>query len=389
MNSDIGNLPTAWGAPLFKAVQKQTAADFKVDESLAISFSGDGEHLYLQLEKTAMNTDEVASLLQQAYNVQSADIGMCGLKDRHSIATQWFSVKTPLSADLFEDAAALFNEHQQVKWQGTGGYIKQLRMISNARHLRKLRRGAHSGNQFCIVLHDVLVEDCTNLPVLVETVSQRLSLINDRGFPAYIGAQRFGQGGQNLHRAKQWFARSRKRITRQQRSLYLSVARSHLFNEVLASRVRDGHWDQLLSGEPVMLSGSRSFFHPDAEALSAQLSGRSSGQSIGRSSGQSLDARLREFDIHPSAPWWGRGHTLASGDCADHEAQTLSKHSELCTALEHAGLTQERRAIRAQPVDLEHHWRQDNVLELRFSLSPGVFATTLLRELCTVTEPQR
>ena len=276
INTDIGNLPKAWGAPLFKAVQKQTAADFRVDESLAISFSGDGEHLYLQVEKTAMNTDEVASLLQQTYNVQSADIGLCGLKDRHSISTQWFSVKTPLSADLFQDAAALFNEQQQVKWQSTGGYFKQMRMISNVRHLRKLRRGAHSGNRFCIVLHGVLVEDYANLPVLVDNVSQRLLLIKDKGFPAYIGAQRFGQGGQNLQRARQWFARSRKRITRQQRALYLSVARSYLFNEVLASRVRDDNWDQLLSGEPVMLNGSRSFFLQDADAVSTRSSAHSS-----------------------------------------------------------------------------------------------------------------
>ena len=67
----------------------------------------------------------------------------------------------------------------------------------------------------------------------------------------------------------------------------------------------------------------------------------------------------------------------------------LANMPELCAALEHAGLTQERRAIRAQPEDLEYHWRQGNVLELRFSLGPGVFATTLLRELCSVTEPQR
>ena len=143
-----------------------------------------------------------------------------------------------------------------------------------------------------------------------------------------------------------------------------------------------------------MLSGSRSFFLQDADdIMSAQTSIQTSIQkSICpeiQTSAQSLDARLRDFDIHPSAPWWGRGHTLAAGDCAKYEAQTLGEHADLCKALEHAGLTQERRAIRAQPNDLEHHWQHDNVLELRFSLSPGVFATTLLHELGTVTEPQR
>ena len=399
MHNDIVNPPRAHGLPLFRATVKQTAADFRVDESLTIAFSGNGEHLYLQIEKTAMNTDEVVSQLQRIYTVQSADIGLCGLKDRHSVSTQWFSVKTPSSAEPFEAAAMLFNEQQVAGWQNEGDYIKQIRLICHERHARKLRRGAHGGNRFNIVLRDVKVDAIHSgvTPAklsLAEAVGQRLSFVEEKGFPAFIGAQRFGQGGQNLQRARQWFAKPRKRITRQQRSLYLSAARSALFNRVLSARVADGSWDQLLSGEPVVLNGSRSFFTQDANTQSDDVrtaaAPLSKEQYTEEQLPESLQLRLQTFDIHPSAPWWGRGQTPATGDCAVYETQLLGDYRELCDALERAGFTQERRAIRAQALELEHRWQQaDDVLELQFFLGPGMFATTLLRELATLTEPNR
>jgi len=89
MTCDVTDPPSAYGDGLFTAVFKQQADDFKVIEQLDTEFSGSGEHLYLSLEKTSMNTDEIVSLLQACYSVPSADIGFCGLKDRHSVSQQW------------------------------------------------------------------------------------------------------------------------------------------------------------------------------------------------------------------------------------------------------------------------------------------------------------
>ena len=61
--------PTAHGAPLGTAVLKATAEDFQVDEVLDIPLSGDGEHLWLWVEKrgnnpnTANATDQCMKML--------------------------------------------------------------------------------------------------------------------------------------------------------------------------------------------------------------------------------------------------------------------------------------------------------------------------------------
>lgn len=379
MNSDITDPPAAFGSPLFNAMFKQQAADFSVSELLDIEFSGSGEHLYLQVEKISMNTDEVLSVLQESFSVNSADVGLCGLKDRHSVSTQWFSVRTPEESSLFEQSLQRFNDVQKAEWAESGGFVKSLRLLRGERHSRKLKRGAHSCNRFVITLRDI--QPCVDSEnSLKNNVEERINLIRTLGYPSYIGAQRFGHGGQNLQRARQWFARPRKRCSRQQRSLWLSSARSALFNIVCAARVRTGNWQHLLEGEPAVLDGSRSFFCTQADGSPTDTHADDQA---------ALESRVRDFDIHPSAPWWGRGRSPASDVCAEFEALQLQPYADLCEALERAGLSQERRALRARADSLEYRWLGESALELSFSLSPGVFATSLLRELAHVTEPQR
>ena len=80
---------------------------------------------------------------------------------------------------------------------------------------------------------------------------------------------------------------------------------------------------------------------------------------------------------------------MAQEECAELEQQVLGLHADLCAGLERGGLTQERRALRARAVGLQHVWLDDRSLELRFHLSPGIFATTLLRELGHCNEQAR
>ena len=120
-----------------------------------------------------------------------------------------------------------------------------------------------------------------------------------------------------------------------------------------------------------MLDGSRSFFNT-AESCKAALADR-----------------VAQCDIHPSAPWWGRGRTAATDICGELESTVLDDFQDLCAGLEKAGLAQERRAIRALAPGLVHEWVDEKTLRLRFLLSPGVFATTMLNELCLCFEPER
>jgi tRNA pseudouridine13 synthase len=129
----------------------------------------------------------------------------------------------------------------------------------------------------------------------------------------------------------------------------------------------------LIEGEPPVLDGSRSFFNPVEQ----------------QSGDRELLRRCNDFDIHPSAPWWGRGPALSNDACAQLESRVLAGYADLCGGLESAGLTQERRALRARAQDLQYAWADDRTLELRFHLSRGVFATTLLAELGICREPVR
>lgn len=360
MSNPAIDTPAAWGSPLFHASLKSERSDFIVDEEVDIEMEGEGEHLYLHLQKSGMNTDELAQLLEKAYGVSSKDVGLAGMKDRHAITTQWFSVTTPSGSELFEALLAEFNTPE-----------KEAVILKSVRHSRKLRHGAHKGNRFVITLRDVTSAESESYEQLVQSLALRVESIAQSGFPNFIGPQRFGFGGQNLVRARQWFKQPKKRTSRQQRSLWLSAARSAVFNAVCRKRVEAGNWQSLLPGEPAILDGTRSFFE------------------MGESSVEELDARLQAFDIHPSAPWWGRGRTPTTGECATFEDEILSEFSDFCEGLEKAGLSQERRAIRAMARDFEHQWLDNSTLQLSFHLSPGIFATTLLKELGVCTEPDR
>ncbi len=150
---------------------------------------------------------------------------------------------------------------------------------------------------------------------------------------------------------------------RNTRSLYLSAARSWLFNALLAERVRAGNWNHAIPGDAMLLAGSNSYFV--AEAGDAEI-----------------EPRLAAFDIHPSGPLWGRGTLATAGQALELERRLPVAHPVLCRGLEKAGLDQARRALRLVVPDLESELdTAAATLILDFSLPPGSYATTVLREL--------
>ena len=95
----------AHGPPLFTARIRSRPDDFEVTEVLGWELSGDGEHDYLWVEKTGANTEWDARQLARHADVPAKDIGYAGLKDRHAVTRQWFSVRRPTGAGT--DWAAL------------------------------------------------------------------------------------------------------------------------------------------------------------------------------------------------------------------------------------------------------------------------------------------
>lgn len=341
-----GTMPSAHGAPVLTATIRQTPEDFRVDEIDAFEASGNGEHLLLTIEKSGMNTAFVARLLAQWAGVDARSVGYAGLKDRHALTTQRFTVQLP--GREAPDIAAL-------EALGAGAH-QSLRVRAQARHARKLPRGALAGNRFVLTLRDVVGD--------AAAIDARLQTIATRGVPNAFGEQRFGHDGGNVDKALRMFAAPRRRIDRDQRAMLLSAARSALFNRVLAARVEAGDWDTGLDGEVWMLDGSRSVFGP--EPASPELVGRVTTQ-----------------DIHPTAPLWGRGALRSTGAAQAREIAALEDAQSLAlrAGLEAAGLKQERRATRLRPGDLQWQRPAPDCLQLAFSLPAGCYATAVLAEL--------
>ena len=93
-----------------------------------------------------------------------------------------------------------------------------------------------------------------------------------------------------------------------------------------------------------------------------------------------LEQRCAALDVHPTAPLAGAGPSLASGDILALEETVSAQFPEALSVIHAEGMKPERRALRIRVRDLSHEYSGDT-LRLRFALSSGSFATTVLREI--------
>jgi len=309
---------------LFAAAIRTKPEDFRVTEELGWEFSGDGEHDFLWIEKTSANTEWVSRQLARHADVPAKDVGYAGLKDRHAITRQWFSVP---------------------RWHSPGWEVldvEGVRVLDVQRHNKKLRRGSHKANTFQIILRgDGLAEHA-------DAFEKRIETIREKGVPNYFGEQRFGRNASNIALADAWAAG--KRLPRHKRSLAISTVRSFLFNEILDARVRDGSWDRVRDGDFANLDGTNSVFQVDAID-------------------DEIERRCEEMDIHPTGELAGEGST--------------GEHESWLSALEKARVEIARRSLRLKVVNL-HVAISNEIVELSFSLGRGAFATSVLRESADV-----
>jgi len=255
--SSLPDWARALGPTLFACRIRTTPSDFVVVEQLDVEFSEDGEHDWLHVEKTGANTHWVAEQFARYAGIKPRDVGYAGLKDRHAVTRQWFSVRRPSGEGIAWNA-----------FEAEG-----VRILDQRLHRRKLRRGAHRGNAFRIALR------ADDVAQYVVPVAKRLARIEAEGVPNYFGEQRFGHDGGNVELGRAVVAG--RRMSRNKRSIGISALRSLKFNESLDVRVRDGTWNRILSGDVANLDGTRSVFTFDD--LTPEL-----------------EQRCTDMDIHPS-----------------------------------------------------------------------------------------
>lgn len=315
--------PNAYPASGASATLKLLNEDFIVTELPLQLPSGAGEHIWLDVEKNGSNTAFVAQQLAEAAGVEEKDVGYAGLKDRYAITRQWFSIYLPKGET--PDLTQL--QHPEFK------------VLTQTRHVKKLRPGDLQGNRFRIVLRDVTGDR--------DAIEANLQAVASQGVPNYFGAQRFGHDGGNVEQGRAMLAREIRVRNPKKKGIYLSAVRSFVFNEVLSLRIQQGLWGKTLPGDVMNEAGL------------------------------------------PTGPLWGRGRVSTTDETQALENGVAERHPTLCDGMEHAGLDQDRRALVASPQDMSWEWPQADQLVLTFSLPAGNYATAVLNEILRTTEPDR
>jgi tRNA pseudouridine13 synthase len=382
---------------------KQRPEDFFVQELPLYEPSGEGEHVYCEIQKIQLSTFDVIDRMARSLNVPARDIGYAGMKDAQAISRQLFSI----SGTTPELVMGLRIPDVTVQWA--------------ARHGNKLRLGHLAGNRFAIKIRNV---DPTDVIKLTPVIQQ----LESRGMPNYFGEQRFGHRGDNdqlgaalvsgdnakllslllgtpragiddgasfaaraaydkgeLEQAIKLYPRrcglerrilarliktgrpgaAARAIEERLRRLWVSALQSSLFNQVVALRI--GSLDKILNGDLAYKHENGAVFLVEDAAAE--------------------QPRADRFEISPTGPLLGYRMTLPHGEPLALEEKILAENSLKPADFRAEGRLKvkgARRPLRIKPADMEMSSGVDehgSYITVAFSLPAGSFATILLREL--------
>ncbi len=327
----LHNKPEATGC--LKAIPEH----FQVMEQLAFDPKGEGEHFLVRIRKIGENTKYVANELAKACGVPSRDVSWAGLKDRHAITEQWFSVHLPGKPD--PDLTAFVANHEGVD-----------AIIATTRHDKKLRPGDLISNTFTLTLSDL-----DN----VSDAIQRLEKIQTHGVPNYFGNQRFGNYGNNITAAREWGQDKFRVKDKSKRSFYLSAARSYLFNLIVSARIQENTYHNPMLGDLLINATENTQLVVNLEHANNLLQ---NGWQI-------------------SAPMTGDNALPTQADAQAFEQGIIEKEPNLLKIIRDNRMRHDRRAMLLIPQNMLWKQSAENTLTVSFTLPAGSFATAVMREV--------
>jgi tRNA pseudouridine13 synthase len=319
---------------------KANPEDFEVEEIPAYEPCGQGDFLYLWLQKRDMGAEYFTRQIARRLDIPVGEVGVAGLKDRRAVTRQMVSVPATAEAKL-------------PQLDGDG-----IQVLSVSRHTNKLRAGHLHGNRFRILLREPSVSDPMVLAGLLERLRQH-------GLPNYYGSQRFGREGETLHIGLALLRGEKPpRPVRNAflKKLALSAAQSALFNLYLARRGRDGLWRRLLPGDVMCKIPFGGTFV--AEDIGAEQQRFDAGETV------------------TAGPIFGRKTFAAAQEAAQREADLLAGVGLSTASFAGFGklLQGTRRHNLVYVADLAAEPTTEGV-RLSFTLPAGSYATVLLREI--------
>lgn len=379
-------------------VIKETPEDFLVEEIPLYVPCGEGEHLYLEVEKRGLTTFDLLGRLARTLGVKERELGYAGLKDARATTRQTVSVPgvTPERALALE--------------------LEGVRILSARYHRNKLRPGHLAGNRFTIRVRQVRAG-------ALEAARDILHVLQSMGVPNRFGEQRYGAlanshrigkcllngnfeeaarqviGDPALIRNERWrqgaerFAagdlegalaalpgrcRDERRmiraladgrsareavlgLPRKLLRLYLSAYQSYLFDRIVGMRLAT--LEAVWPGDLAWKHENGACFFVEDPAVE--------------------QPRADRFEISPSAPLFGYKVTLARGQAGLLEESLLDKEGLQKKDFRlQGGLGMEggRRPLRVPLGGIEAR-QEGEYLLLSFSLPKGSYATSVLREI--------
>ncbi|MDF0650367.1 MAG: tRNA pseudouridine(13) synthase TruD [Nitrospira sp.] len=315
--------------------------DFRVEERPLYLPCGEGEHLYVTITKRGLSTPDLVRRLSSSLGIKAQAVGVAGLKDSRAVTTQMVSLQGI--------------QPEQLSRLSIDDMILNVQILG--RHRNRLRTGHHAGNRFRLIIRNIAAHAAETVPAVLQQLSTR-------GVPNYFGPQRQGKDGENYRIGALLLhdARRREKMNRATRIWYLNSYQSFLFNRMLARRIN--HLDKIFVGDWAMkLENGACFQVEDADKE---------------------QPRADRFEISPTGILFGSRASWANGEPGRTEEAVIveagATKESLVAAAKACGFRGERRALRIPLAELE--WSLDgDTLTLFFSLPPGAYATSVLREL--------
>ncbi|HZJ54653.1 MAG TPA: tRNA pseudouridine(13) synthase TruD [Myxococcaceae bacterium] len=318
-------------------ILRSSPDDFEVEEIPAYAPSGEGEHLFLWIEKVGLDTPEAAFRVASTLGLRLGEVSWAGLKDRVARTRQWLSVPARTEPALGDLAST-----------------PELRLLSHARHGNKLRVGHLRGNRFRIRIREAERPDAAG-PVMERLVAE--------GLPNAFGEQRFGRGDTAFRgRALVHGERLPARPNAFERKLYVSAYQALLFNRILEARLRDGALRRALPGDLMRKTDSGGLFvcrEPEVD-----------------------QGRVERGEIVATGPIFGWKMQRPEGESEVAEQAVLAAEGLTLDSFRRlGGIAEGTRRPFAVPV-ADARWSADgSTVELSFTLPAGSYATVLLDEV--------
>ncbi|MBO1435741.1 tRNA pseudouridine(13) synthase TruD [Meiothermus sp. CFH 77666] len=331
--------------PGLDGVIRRQPRDFQVFEVPAYSPLGQGEHLLVLIEKEGLTTRAVFEFMRDRLHINEAHIGVAGLKDKHALTQQWFSIPARYQERLERLAE-----------------LEGVRVLDWGLHPHKLRVGHLRGNHFRILIRrgsqQAGLEHGSESASAKMRVEAILRALERQGVPNYYGPQRFGIGGMNPLKGYELVKQGKTHAPSWLKKFLLSSLQSLLFNDWLALRLEMGLFGQVIEGDVAKKHGTGGEFVVEDAALE--------------------NPRALRFEISATGALYGKKYREAEGPARALEDQILQRY-----ALErHHFATRrgDRRLIRFPLMESRVEETAEG-LWISFFLPKGAYATTVLREV--------